>query len=247
MENLEKAKDRGIIDSFETDPASACKGSDLVLFSTPVGSFLDLAETSSRSFKKGAIVTDAGSVKGRLVYEMEKIMPAGVNFIGGHPISGSDRSGIGSARAGLFKNSKCIITPTEGSDPSALRTISDLWTALGSSVITMEPEKHDRIYAAVSHLPHLAAFSLINTISEIDPSFLSFSGKGLIDMTRIASSSPELWRDICMLNKENLIEMISVFRKNLDTLSGLLMKSDPHSLEMEFKKARKLRQTIGQN
>jgi prephenate dehydrogenase len=246
-ENLEIAKARGIIDSFETDPADACRDSDLIFFSTPVGSFVDLAKRSSSAFKEGAIVTDAGSVKGSLVAEMEKIMPGGVHFIGGHPIAGSDRSGIESADGGLFLNAKCIVTPTPRSDETALKKVSDLWAALGATVITMEPAEHDRIYAAVSHLPHVIGYSLVNAIAGIDPSYLEFSGRGFRDMTRIAGSSQELWRDICMLNRENLIEMITVFQQNLDSLSRYLRTSDADSLEREFGKARTLREGIGQN
>jgi prephenate dehydrogenase len=246
-ENLEKAKARGIIDSFETAPDNACLGSDLILLSTPVGSFIDLAKSSSSSFKKGAIVTDTGSVKGGLVAELEKIMPPGVHFIGGHPIAGSDKSGIESAGGGLFLNAKCILTPTRCSNGAALKKVSDLWAALGAKVVTMEPAEHDRIYAAVSHLPHVISYSLVNAIAGIDPSYFEFSGRGFRDMTRIAGSSPELWRDICMLNRENLIEMIAVFRQNLDSLSRYLRTSDGDSLEREFGKARTLREGIGQN
>jgi prephenate dehydrogenase len=246
-ENLEKAMARGIIDSFDTDPAAACRDSDLVLFSTPVGSFLDIARRSSSAFKEGSIVTDAGSVKGNLVSEMEKIMPDGVHFIGGHPIAGSDRSGIESAHEGLFLDARCIVTPTPRSDKAALKKVSDLWTALGAKVITMEPGEHDRIYAAVSHLPHVIAYSLVSMVAGIDPSYLEFSGQGFRDMTRIAASSQELWRDVCMLNRENLVEMISVFQKNLDSLSRYLRASDADSLEREFGKARTLREGLGQN
>jgi prephenate dehydrogenase len=246
-ENIEKAKARGIIDSFETAPTDACLDSDLILFSTPVGSFVDLAKRSCSAFKKGAIVTDAGSVKGSLVAEMEKIMPPGVHFIGGHPIAGSDRSGIESAEGGLFLNARCILTPTRRSDGAALKRVSNLWAALGAKVVTMEPAEHDRIYAAVSHLPHVVSYSLVNAIAGIDPSYLEFSGQGFRDMTRIAGSSPELWRDICMLNRENLIEMITLFQQNLDSLSRYLRTSDADSLEKEFGKARTLREGIGQN
>ncbi len=246
-ENLERAKAKGIIDFFETDAAGACRDSDLVLFSTPVGSFLDIARKSASAFKKGAIVTDAGSVKGYLVSEMEKVMPEGVHFIGGHPIAGSDRSGIESADAGLFRDAKCIVTPTPRSDETALDKVSGLWRALGAKVIAMDPAEHDRIYAAVSHLPHVIAYSLVSTIAGVDPSYLEFSGQGFRDMTRIAASSQELWRDVCMLNRENLIEMITVFQQNLDSLSRYLRTSDADSLEREFGKARALRQGIGQN
>jgi len=246
-ENLIKARERSIIDSFESDPAEACRDSDLILLSTPVGSFVDIVQKSRTAFKKGAVITDAGSVKGNLVSEIEKLMPEDVHYVGAHPIAGSDRSGIDSSSAELFEDAQCIITPTRNSDSGALKVVGDLWESLGSCIMTMEPERHDRIYAAVSHLPHLIAYAIVNTVAEVDVSYLEFSGQGFKDTTRIACSSHELWRDICLLNRENLIEMISVFRKNLDALSQYLKAADSDSLEREFLKARTLREGIGQN
>jgi prephenate dehydrogenase len=244
-ENLRQAKDRSIIDSFETDPAAACRDSDLVVLSTPVGSFLELTKAIGPALKRGAILTDVGSVKGALVRDIEKIMPKDVYYIGGHPIAGSDRSGIDTADAGLFRDAKCIITPTESSSPSALDKIRDLWKAIGSEIIMLSPEEHDRIYAAVSHLPHLLAYALVNTVAEMDGSYLAFSGKGFMDATRIAASSEELWNDICLLNRENLVEALAVFQKNLDRLDQYLKADNSDALKNEFRKARALREHIG--
>jgi prephenate dehydrogenase len=244
-ENLIRAKERNIIDSFEQDPSAACKEADLIMLSTPVGSFLDLARTIAPVLKKGAVLTDVGSVKGALVREIEKITPEEVHYIGGHPIAGSDRSGIDSANADLFNKAKCIITPTENSDPAALEKIQDLWKAFGSEIVTLSPEEHDRIYAAVSHLPHLIAYAMVNTVADMDRSYLDFSGKGFMDATRIASSSEELWKDICLLNRDNLVEVLAVFQKNLDKLDQYLKAGNADSLKAEFRKARALRETIG--
>jgi prephenate dehydrogenase len=244
-ENLQKAKERDIIDSFEQDPASACRDADLIMLSTPVGSFLELTKAISPALKKGAVLTDVGSVKGKLVREIEKIIPGHVSYIGGHPIAGSDRSGIDSASAGLFRNAKCIITPTENSNADALEKIQGLWKALGSDILTLNPEEHDRIYASVSHLPHLIAYAMVNTVADMDRSYLDFSGKGFMDATRIASSSEELWNDICLLNRDNLVEVIAVFQKNLDMLNQYLKAGNSDSLKNAFRKARTLRETIG--
>ncbi len=246
-QNLGRARDLGIIDSYDLDPASACIDSDLIFLSTPVGTFPDLIRKCSVSLKKGAIITDAGSVKGKLVREIEGLLPAHVRFIGAHPIAGSDRSGIDSSNAGLFRDALCVITPTEKSDAGALKAVSEIWRSLGSKVITMEPEIHDRVYGAVSHLPHVIAYMLMNTVHAIDPSYLQFSGQGFKDLTRIASSSPELWRDICLFNRENLIEMITIFQNNLELFRKYLQDSDSLSVEREFAEARKLRDSIGQN
>jgi len=244
-ENLQRAKERNIIDSFETDPASACRDSDLIMLSAPVGSFPGLAKAIAPALKKGALLTDVGSVKGMMVREIEKIMPEDVHYIGGHPIAGSDRSGIDSASAELFRNARCVITPTENSDPSAFDKIQNLWKALGSEVIILNPEEHDRIYASVSHLPHLVAYAMVNTVAEMDRSYLDFSGKGFMDSTRIACSSEELWNDICFFNRDNLVEVIAVFKKNLDMLDQYIKAGDSDSLKAEFRKARILRENIG--
>jgi len=246
-ENLKKAKEKAIIDTFELDPAKACDSSDLVLFATPVGSFIDIANRIHSSLHRGAIVTDVGSVKGKLVRDMEALMPEGVYFVGGHPVAGSDRSGIDTAEADIFKGAKCIITPTDGTDKIALEKVIAIWKIFGSIVKLINPDEHDRIYASVSHMPHLIAYLIVNTIADIDSSYLKFSGQGFMDTTRIASSSPELWRDICILNKDNLLESIEIFKKNLDRASQYLRAYDSESLERDFKKARTLREGIGQN
>jgi prephenate dehydrogenase len=243
--NLQRAKERNIIDSFEEDPAAACRDSDLIMLSAPVGSFLGLAKTIGPALKKGAVLTDVGSVKGSLVREIEKMMTRDVHYIGGHPIAGSDRSGIDSANAELFKNARCVITPTENSDPSALDKIQNLWMALGSEIVILNPEEHDRIYASVSHLPHLIAYAMVNTVAEMDRAYLDFSGKGFMDSTRIACSSEELWNDIFLLNRDNLLEVLAVFQKNLDMLDQYLKAGDADSLKAEFRKARTLRENIG--
>lgn len=244
-DNLEQAKNKGAIDSFADDPALVCRDADLVLLSTPVGSFKDLVARISGSLKKGAIVTDAGSVKGDLVHALEAMMPDGVRFIGAHPIAGSELSGAAAAHDSLFTGARCIITPTKKSDPVALNNIKELWRELEAVVVEMDPDSHDRAYAAVSHLPHLVAFTMVNTVADIDRSYLPLAGQGFRDMTRIAGSSPELWRDICLMNRSNLITMISVFQKNLDLLGSYLAAEEKGPLEREFQKARELRESIG--
>jgi len=246
-ENLRRAKNLGIIDAFERDPSRACTGSDFVLFATPVGSFIDIVTRIKNSLRDGVIVTDVGSVKGHLVRTMESLMPEGAFFVGGHPIAGSARSGIDTADADLFNGAKCIITPTELTDKNALATVTAVWENLGARITQIDPDEHDKIYASVSHLPHLIAYVIVNTVADIDSSFLNFSGQGFVDTTRIASSSPELWRDICLLNKDNLLESLDIFKKNLDRVSQYLRVYDSESLEKDFQKARALREGIGQD
>ena len=246
-ENLMRAKERAIIDSFALDPATACDGADLIIFATPVGVFTNVAKQIAHVLKKNAIVTDVGSVKGDLVRYMEGLLAPNGCFVGGHPIAGSDRSGIDSASAHLFDKARCIITPTDTTDKNALEQIISMWRIFGSIVALTEPDEHDRIYASVSHLPHLLAYELVNTVADIDPSYLTFSGKGFKDTTRIASSHPELWRDICLLNRKNLLAYIELFKKNLDRASIYLRDGDGDSLLREFQNAYALRESIGQD
>jgi prephenate dehydrogenase len=243
-ENLRHAKDRGIIDDYSLDLKSACEDSDLILLATPVGVFKDIAQGIKDYLKKGALVTDVGSVKGRLVYELEFLMPDGVYYIGSHPIAGSDKSGIDDARADLFKNARCIITATDSSDESAKEKIVSIWEAVGAKVEHMDSFKHDEIYAIVSHFPHVIAYAIVNTVGDIDSKYIAYAGKGFKDTTRIALSSPELWRDISIFNKENLIKVISIFKKNLDRVEGLLLSDDVSGVEDEFSRAQTLRKQL---
>ena len=242
--NLKKAVEMKIIDFFEIDASKACAGSDLVLFAIPAGQFTDTAKKIKGSFKKGSIVTDAGSVKGKLVRDMEALMPEGVSFVGGHPIAGSDRTGIETATADLFSGARCILTPTEKTDKAALKKVIELWEAIGSKVSTLDADEHDRIYAAVSHLPHVVAYAIVNTIAEINNSYLGYAGNGFKDTTRIAASSPELWRDISLMNRENILELIELLKKNLDKIGRHLKESDAEAVEKEFKKAKALRENV---
>lgn len=243
-ENLRRAKERGIIDNYSLDLRKACVDSDLIVLSTPISVFKEIIDKIRDSFKEGCLITDVGSVKGRLVYELEDMMPNSVHYIGCHPIAGSDKSGIDEARADLFKNALCIITPTENSDTEALRRIAVLWESIGSKIKFMDPYKHDEIYAAISHLPHVIAYTLVNTIGDIDSEFIEYAGQGFRDTTRIALSSPELWRDIVIYNRENLLRFLEAFKGNIEKIKGLIEKSDAEAIRDEFQKARNLRERI---
>ncbi|MFZ5996480.1 MAG: prephenate dehydrogenase [Nitrospirota bacterium] len=242
--NLAEAKKRAIIDEYHLDAAKACEGADLIILATPVGLFKELAGKIRGSLKKGALVTDVGSVKGKLVYDLELLMPEGVHFIGAHPIAGSDKSGIDEARADLFVDAQCFITPTAHSNREAMEKIIALWKAVGAKVDVMDPFRHDEIYAAVSHLPHIAAYALVNTVGDINAEYISYAGQGFKDATRIALSSPEMWRDIAMLNKDHLVKQIDILQDNLDNIKRLIEAADAAGIESEFKKAQTLRKKL---
>ncbi|HAM53531.1 MAG TPA: prephenate dehydrogenase/arogenate dehydrogenase family protein [Nitrospiraceae bacterium] len=239
-QNLRRAKELGIIDAYSMDAARACEGSDLIVLATPVGILKQLVGEIAGSIKKGAVITDVGSVKS-IVYDLESLVPAGVSYVGSHPIAGSDQSGIDDARADLFRGARCIITPTENSHRAAIEEIASLWELLGSRVESLDPHKHDRIYAAVSHLPHLLAYALVNAAHGFSDDCIEYAGQGFKDVTRIALSSPELWRDISIFNKDNLINVMEILQENLDRIHDLLVAGDASGIEKEFSRAQRLR------
>ncbi|GAB4540360.1 MAG: prephenate dehydrogenase [Thermodesulfovibrionia bacterium] len=243
-ENLIRAKERGIIDGYTTIAPHGVEDADLILLATPVGRFEGIVNDIKDRIKKGAIVTDVGSVKTEVVRRLSPLMPDGVSFVGAHPIAGKESSGIGCASADIFKGTKCIITPAHESDNESIEIVSSIWKRIGSEVIMMTPEDHDLIYSAISHLPHIVAYSLVNTIGDIDSEFIEFAGQGFKDTTRIALSSPELWRDIVLFNRENLIRMLEVFMKNIDRIKGLLEKEDSKAIKEEFERAREFRERL---
>lgn len=243
-DNLRQAKGMGIIDSYSTDICSVCKDSDLLVLATPVGRFREIILKLRDSLSKNAIVTDVGSVKGKLVYDLEASMPEGAFYIGSHPIAGSDKSGIVDSRPDLFNNALCIITPTEASNKEAMDKVGSIWKTFGARLEFMDPFRHDEIYAAVSHLPHIIAYSIVNTINDIDNGYIEYAGQGFKDATRIALSSPELWRDISIFNKDNLLKMISIFRNNLDAISRCLEEDNESGIEKEFQRAQQLRMRL---
>jgi len=170
-----------------------------------------------------------------------------VSFVGAHPIAGGEKSGNDTADADLFEGQKCVITPTGMTDVAARDAVSALWRSLGAEVVMMSPEEHDKALGAVSHFPHIVAYEMVNTIDEIDGSYLRYGGRGLMDITRIASSSPELWRDICLLNRQNLVDFLDLFISRLERVKAYIAGPDAASVEREFRRAKMLRDGLGQD
>ncbi|MGD0883327.1 MAG: prephenate dehydrogenase/arogenate dehydrogenase family protein [Thermodesulfovibrionales bacterium] len=241
--NLRRAKEQGIIDAYSMDAGRACEGADLIVLATPVGILKRLVGDIAGSIKAGAIITDVGSVKG-VVYDLEPLLPEGVFYVGSHPIAGSDQSGIDEARADLFSGARCILTPTENSHRPAMQKIASLWEQFGSRVEFLDPRKHDRIYAAVSHLPHILAYALVDAVHDFGADCIEYAGQGFKDTTRIALSSPELWRDICIFNKDNLSSLMGILQEHLDRIRALLVAGDASGVEKEFSRAQRLRMML---
>jgi len=242
--NLAKAKRLGIIDQYTTNHVEGVQEADLILLATPVGQFESIVRDIGDHLKKGAIVTDLGSVKAAVVKKLDSLMPEGVHFVGAHPIAGKECSGISGATADLFTDARCILTPGKNTSVAALRRIRKLWKLMGARTITMTPEEHDLIYAAVSHVPHVVAYALVNSIMNTRDDILRYGGRGLKDMTRIAASPSTVWRDICALNRKEILRSLRKFSTSLSRMTRYIEKSDWSRLEKEFKKAKEARDFI---
>lgn len=244
---LEKAVARGAIDAYTCEPAEGIQGADLVVLATPVGRFETIIRQVTPRLSSGCIVTDVGSTKGALVGQIESMLPGAVSFVGGHPIAGKEKSGIEAASMDLFKGARCILTPTSRTNRQALEKIKNLWKEIGSEVVTMDPMDHDRVLAAISHLPHMAAYALVNTALDLldgDQTLVACSGGGFKDFTRIAISSPEMWRDICLLNGENILATLEAYERVLGRIKRYIQDHNGDGLYQEFERARKLREGL---
>ena len=244
VENLEKALELGVIDAMETDWVKGMGEADLVVLATPVESIVQLLPKIGGLCRGDTVVTDVGSVKGSIVKEADKRLPRPSRFVGGHPIAGTENSGVESSFPSLFTNRKTILTPTDRTDPEALDRVRRLWEGSGSKVIVMETENHDRVMGFVSHLPHIVAYSLVHTVYSEDQregGLAGFSAGGFLDFTRIASSHPEMWRDICLMNREALLDAVDAYALTLDKFRDMISAKDGKGLEEHFDRCRRVR------
>ena len=247
VENLKTAVSVGAIDRYVVDSKEAVKGADLVILATPVDTYEHHLKDWASCLSPGAIVTDVGSVKGQLVERSEEYMPAGVHFVGAHPIAGKEKTGAAAGSEDLFSGRRCILTPTQRTNSEALERIQFLWQEAGAVVLTMDPHLHDKILGAVSHLPHAAAFALMNALIEIRSQvpaldLAGHSGGGLRDTTRIAASSPEMWRDIFLWNRENVVDWISAYERSLRELRQLIQTGDAAGIEKMLERVKEERE-----
>ncbi len=244
LKNLERAKELRIIDSFSQDLKEGSQGADLVVVATPVCIIPAAIKQIVPILRDGTIITDVGSVKQRILEEVEPSLPDGLHFVGGHPLAGAEKSGAEASSARLFQGGKCILTPSPNTDPEALEKVASVWRESGMEVVLMDAQRHDRIMGAISHLPHIVASSLVQTIKgSPDPTedLLGYASGGFNDTTRVASSSPEIWRDIYLWNREAVLEAISRFDLSLRRLKRLIEEEDGAGLLKELEEAKKLK------
>lgn len=247
-DTLKRAEELGLGDRYERDPAKAVKGADLVIVSVPVGSSGDVAAAIAPSLKRGAILTDVGSTKGSVIAQIEPHVPAGVHFIPGHPLAGTEKSGPDAGFADLFENRWCILTPLEGTDPEAIERLSAFWRGCGSNIDTMDPAHHDMVLAIVSHLPHIIAYNIVGTADDLETvtksEVIKYSASGFRDFTRLAASDPTMWRDVCLHNKDAILEMLARFSEDLASLQRAIRWGDGDKLFDLFTRTRAIRRSI---
>ena len=222
----------GALDRVTTDLAEGVKGADLILLAAPVLANETLLPRVWQAASPGAVLTDVGSTKGGIAAAADRLAVGRpeVHFIGSHPMAGSEKSGYAVARVDLFQGATVVVTPTESSDAAVAKSIGEFWAALGARVVVLDPATHDRAVAAISHLPHVAAWALVDAVARFEPDALSIAARGFKDTTRIAASDPDVWREILLDNREAVRGSLAAFRGALDDLEALIDGGDGAAL-----------------
>ena len=249
-DHLQKAQALGVIDRYTTDLAEAVAGADMVVLAVPLGAMQGVMQRIAPALTSSCILTDVGSAKGSVVNAAKQVfkdMPP--NLIPGHPIAGTEKSGVEASFAELFQNRRVILTPTETSDAEALQKVRLMWETCGARVVEMGVAHHDEILAATSHLPHMLAYALVDTLARMDDSreIFDFAAGGFRDFTRIASSDPDMWHDICLANHDALVKVLEAFSDDLRLLADAVRRADSEFLKDTFTRAKQARDAFCDN
>jgi prephenate dehydrogenase len=229
---LEAPLRAGAVDRVTTSVAEGVRDADVIVLAATVLANERLLGEVWGAMTPGALVTDVGSTKRGIVSAAERLAAGQPRaFVGSHPMAGSEQSGFGVARADLFRGATVIITPTDASDPAAVKGVTALWETLGARVSALDPDTHDRVVAAISHLPHVAAWALVDAVGRFEPGALAFAARGFRDTTRIAASDPAMWTDILLGNRDAIVASLAAFRRALDDLEGLVTAGDRAGIE----------------
>lgn len=249
-DTLKRAEELGLGDRYTTSSQDGVKDADLVIVSVPVGASESVAKEISASLKPGAIVTDVGSTKASVIAQMLPHMPDNVHFIPGHPLAGTEKSGPDAGFPGLFEGRWCIFTPVAGTDEVALKRLGSFWEALGSKVDEMDAEHHDKVLAIVSHLPHIIAYNIVGTADDLETvtesEVIKYSASGFRDFTRLAASDPTMWRDVCLHNRDAILEMLARFSEDLAYLQRAIRWGEGDKIFELFTRTRAIRRSIVQ-
>jgi len=243
-QTIEKAIKVEAIDEGTTSKIDAVKDADLVFIATPISSIVGTIKEITPHLKPGAIVTDVGSTKSTIVKTVEEFLPPEIFFIGGHPMAGSEQQGVLFANATLFRNSYYLLTPTQRTNTMAFKKLHSLLTGIGAQVLAVDPDKHDKIVSTISHLPHILSAALVNLASKQtkeSKNLLLVAAGGFRDMTRIAASDPDMWRDICIENSAAILEALDEFRKELMSFQSTIEDRKESQLKDKFKEAQSVR------
>ncbi|WP_417687479.1 prephenate/arogenate dehydrogenase family protein [Roseibium sp.] len=245
---LARAEELGLGDRYCLDAGEAVEGADLVILCVPVGANESVAKWIAPSLKAGAILTDVGSTKGSVVRQVRPHVPDGVHFIAGHPIAGTEQSGPDAGFSSLFENRWCILTPDGSGDETAIESLSAFWKGCGSNVDVMDADHHDLVLAIVSHLPHLIAYNIVGTADDLETvtksEVIKYSASGFRDFTRLAASDPTMWRDVCLNNKDAILEMLARFSEDLSAMQRAIRWGDGDALFDLFTRTRGIRRSI---
>ncbi|MBY3257007.1 prephenate/arogenate dehydrogenase family protein [Rhizobium laguerreae] len=249
-DTLKRAEELGLGDRYTTSSQDAVKDADLVIVSVPVGASESVAKEISANLTPGAIVTDVGSTKASVIAQMMPHMPDNVHFIPGHPLAGTEKSGPDAGFPGLFEGRWCIFTPVAGTDEAALKRLRSFWEALGSKVDEMDAEHHDKVLAIVSHLPHIIAYNIVGTADDLETvtesEVIKYSASGFRDFTRLAASDPTMWRDVCLHNRDAILEMLARFSEDLAYLQRAIRWGEGDKIFELFTRTRAIRRSIVQ-
>ena len=242
--NLERAVDLGIIDRFDVDIARAAAGADMVVVAVPLGATESVFERIRDALDDDAIITDVGSAKGSVVAAARTALGARLSrFVPAHPVAGTEHSGVDSSVERLFENRRVIVTPTVETDAGALERVSTMWTMVGADVIEMDVDHHDEVLAATSHLPHMLAYTLVDVLGRTSrrAEIFRYSAGGLRDFTRVASSDPRMWQDICSANRDAIVRELERFRAALGRLTDAVRREDGEYVRSVFTRAKSTR------
>ncbi len=244
----DKVLELGLADSATTNITDAVKDADLIILATPVGIYGEVSKQIAGSLKSGSIVIDVGSVKQQAIADIAPNIPDGVHFIPCHPVSGRETTGPEAGLLGLFSNRWCILTPDENSSDDALQKVKSFWEGCGANVEVMDAKRHDMVLAVTSHLPHLIAYSIVDTAATLEDAtkseVIKYSAGGFRDFTRIAASDPIMWRDIFLNNKEAVLETLQMFNEDITALQKAIRIDDGDTLEKVFERTRDIRREV---
>ena len=248
LSTINKIKKLKLVDFASSNIEKTIKEADIIIVGIPVAAYQEVFKKICNNIKPGAIITDVGSVKKEVINSVKKYIPKNIDFVPGHPIAGTENSGPESGFAGLFKNGWCILTPNNNTSKNSVKIIKYMWQLVGMKVDIMDSNYHDEVLAITSHIPHIIAYSIVGTIANLQTTIkkevIKYAASGFRDFTRIAASDPIMWRDIILYNRQSILKMLNLFKKDLSKLEHAIENNDDKFLLNLFTKTRKIRKDI---